>query len=355
MLSDRASDREPQIAEAEGKRTKYNSTSGSEGPSHPDLSNLTFIRTIGQGSFGQVLLAKQTTPSSPLAPAGLANRRTVDGTESLVAVKMVRTVGKRTDVETLILRDIAPKNPHLVSSCQTICKEDAVIYVMDYGGSDLRHFLKANGNFTEAKSAGIAIQIHSALSYLHKYGIIYKDLKPENVLLGKDGLVKLTDFGLSCLLKQRKGGGSFSPPSFFQRRLVGDPNWTFAKSRSGTPIYQSPEVVRGRGYQFDADWWSFGVIIYEMIVGYPPFQGPTIGDVHRNILRGNIFYPSFLSKDSLLLLQSLFQKRRALRLGVGENASEQIIQYKFFRRHVRDSPEVELRALYANPAIATYG
>ena len=122
---------------------------------------------------------------------------------------------------------------------------------MDYcPGGELFFYLQKHGKFKEETARFYACCILLALEELHKYDIIYRDLKPENVLVGNNGYAKITDFGLS------KEGIS---------------NNYDAKSFCGTPEYLPPEVLNRSGHGKSADWWSFGAIIYEMLTGLPPF------------------------------------------------------------------------------------
>ena len=125
-------------------------------------------------------------------------------------------------------------------------------------------------------------QIILAISYLHQNGIIYRDLKPENVLIDRDGYIKLTDFGLS----KQNIFDNYSATSF-----------------CGTPEYLEPEIIEHLGHGKAVDWWSLGAITYEMLVGVPPFYSKDRDKLFRNIKTGNVKYPSYLSKDAVNFLQ----------------------------------------------------
>lgn len=117
-------------------------------------------------------------------------------------------------------------------------------------GGELFFYLSKIGRFKERSAQFYAANILLALEFLHKKGVIYRDLKPENVLISADGYAKITDFGLS---KDDMSEGKQT------------------KSICGTTEYLSPEMLLGKGYDNSCDWWGFGCLLYEMLVGLPPF------------------------------------------------------------------------------------
>lgn len=126
-----------------------------------------------------------------------------------------------------------------------------IYFIMDFiqGGELFKH-LSDQKRFAESKAKFYAAQIALALGYLHDSKIIYRDLKPENILINTDGYIMLADFGLAKIT-----ANSTSEPNSF----------------CGTPEYLSPEMIVGSGHDFTTDWWALGILIYEMIIGIPPF------------------------------------------------------------------------------------
>jgi serine/threonine protein kinase len=125
-------------------------------------------------------------------------------------------------------------------------------FLMDFlNGGELFFHMKKESRFTENKSKFYAAEVTLALRHLHERGIIYRDLKPENVLLDISGHLKLTDFGLSKM-------GVFGTKKIY----------TFC----GTPEYLAPEIINGKGYTKAVDWWSLGLLLYEMLSGRHPFK-----------------------------------------------------------------------------------
>ncbi len=129
------------------------------------------------------------------------------------------------------------------------------------------HLRKAK-KFTEQRAKFYAAQVYLALRYLHDLGYVYRDLKPENILFDVDGYIKVSDYGLCKLLKP--GEKTYS--------LV------------GTPDYVSPEVIINKGQTFTTDWWSFGILIYEMIYGSPPFYNRDHEKMFHDILNRELFF-----------------------------------------------------------------
>lgn len=165
-------------------------------------------------------------------------------------------------------------------------------------GGELFFYLSQIGRFKEDAARFYASNILLALEHLHAKNILYRDLKPENVLVGADGYIKLTDFGLS------------------KENISGHKD---AKSMCGTAEYLSPEILKKEGHGKASDWWSFGAIIYEMLVGLPPFYSKDRTKLYNNIKNEDpkVDFP-FLSADAIDLCAKLLIKDPASRLGSGE-------------------------------------
>ena len=144
---------------------------------------------------------------------------------------------------------------------------DKLFYILEYcPGGELFFYLKQIGRFKEQAAQFYASNVLLAFKHLHKNKILYRDLKPENVLVDEDGYLKITDFGLS---KENID----KPIGYFDRnegyKSLKEPG---SHIICGTAEYMSPEMLQGKGFGFATDWWSFGCLIYEMLTGRPPFM-----------------------------------------------------------------------------------
>ncbi|KAK7262726.1 hypothetical protein RJT34_30306 [Clitoria ternatea] len=191
--------------------------------------------------------------------------------------------------------------------------------------------------FREESARFYAAEVVIGLEYLHCLGIIYRDLKPENILLQKDGHVVLTDFDLSFMtpckpqvIKQslpKKRRSRSQPPPIFVAEPV-----TQSNSFVGTEEYISPEIITGAGHTSAIDWWTLGVLLYEMLYGRTPFRGKNRQKTFSNILHKDLTFPSSIpaSLAARQLINALLQRDPDNRLGSTTGANE-IKQHPFFR------------------------
>ncbi|XP_015266819.1 PREDICTED: ribosomal protein S6 kinase alpha-3 isoform X1 [Gekko japonicus] len=270
-----------------------------EGYEKADPSQFELLKVLGQGSFGKVFLVKKISGSDA---------------RQLYAMKVLKkaTLKVRDRVRTKMERDILVEvnHPFIVKLHYAFQTEGKLYLILDFlRGGDLFTRLSKEVMFTEDDVKFYLAELALALDHLHSLGIIYRDLKPENILLDEEGHIKLTDFGLSKeSIDHEKKAYSFC----------------------GTVEYMAPEVVNRRGHTQSADWWSFGVLMFEMLTGTLPFQGKDRKETMTMILKAKLGMPQFLSPEAQSLLRMLFKRNPANRLGAGPDGVEEIKRHHFF-------------------------
>ncbi|XP_043573433.1 ribosomal protein S6 kinase alpha-2-like isoform X4 [Chiloscyllium plagiosum] len=270
-----------------------------EGSEKADPSHFELLKVLGQGSFGKVFLVRKIKAPD----AG-----------QLYAMKVLKkaTLKVRDRVRTKLERDILVdvNHPFIVKLHYAFQTEGKLYLILDFlRGGDLFTRLSKEVMFTEEDVKIYLAELALALDHLHSFGIIYRDLKPENILLDEEGHIKLTDFGLSKeAVDHEKKAYSFC----------------------GTVEYMAPEVVNRRGHTLSADWWSYGVLMFEMLTGSLPFQGKDRKETMTLILKAKLGMPQFLSPEAQSLLRALFKRNPANRLGAGVDGVEEIKRQPFF-------------------------
>lgn len=270
-----------------------------EGCERADPTQFELLKVLGQGSFGKVFLVRKMV--GPDA-------------EQLYAMKVLKkaTLKVRDRVRTKMERDILVEvnHPFIVKLHYAFQTEGKLYLILDFlRGGDVFTRLSKEVMFTEEDVKFYLAELALALDHLHSLGIVYRDLKPENILLDEGGHIKLTDFGLSKeSVDQEKKAYSFC----------------------GTVEYMAPEVVNRRGHTQSADWWSFGVLMFEMLTGTLPFQGKDRNETMNMILKAKLGMPQFLSPEAQGLLRTLFKRNPGNRLGAGPDGVEEIKRHPFF-------------------------
>nr|XP_043904448.1 cGMP-dependent protein kinase 2 [Solea senegalensis] len=189
-------------------------------------------------------------------------------------------------------------------------KDTRYIYmVMEFcGGGEIWTKLKEVGRFDEPIAVFCTACVVEAYAYLHKKNIMYRDLKPENLMLDVKGYVKLVDFG------------------FAKEMVRGDKTYSFV----GTPEYMAPEIIKNQGHDFAVDFWSLGILIFELLVGSPPFSSSEPQKIYAKILDGDIKYPPYLSEAAKSIINKLSRPRPGQRLGNTKNGIKDIRHHRWF-------------------------
>ncbi|KAK8055463.1 hypothetical protein PG993_000690 [Apiospora rasikravindrae] len=259
------------------------------------LGDFDMLRTLGTGSFGRVHLVQSKHNQRYYAIKVLKKAQ-------VVKMKQV----EHTNDERKMLSEV--KHPFLITLWGTFHDCKNIYMVMDFvEGGELFSLLRKSGRFPNPVAKFYAAEVTLALEYLHAKNIIYRDLKPENLLLDRHGHLKITDFGFA--------------------KRVPDKTWTLC----GTPDYLAPEVVSNKGYNKSVDWWSLGILIYEMLCGYTPFwDSGSPMKIYENILRGKVKYPQYINPDAQNLLQSLITHDLTKRLGNLYNGPQDVKNHPWF-------------------------
>ncbi|KAM3613561.1 uncharacterized protein V6R79_001406 [Siganus canaliculatus] len=260
-------------------------------------SDFDYLKVIGKGSFGKVLLARH---------------RKQGGYYAVKVLQKKMIVKRREQRHVMVERSVLLKglqHPFLVGLHFSFQTPNMLYFVLDYvNGGELFYHLQREGSFPEPRAAFYAAEMASALGYLHSLDIVYRDLKPENILLDSDGHVMLTDFGL-C-----KEGVA-----------IGGIMHTFC----GTPEYLAPEVLQGQPYSPAVDWWSLGTVLYEMLYSLPPFYSRTKAEMFENILHAPLQLRSGASQAARSLLEGLLERDVTKRLG-GSRDLVELQEHLFF-------------------------
>lgn len=287
-----------ELADAQTPHRKSKAQATDQPVFTPRLDSFTMIKVIGKGSFGKVTLVKEIRSGE------------------FYALKVLRkdNIIKRNQVEhTRTERSVLGyvKHPFIVGLKYAFQSKDKLYFVLDYcAGGELFFHLGKLGKFPEPRACFYTAEIVLAISYVHNLGIIYRDLKPENVLLDAKGHIRLTDFGLS-----KEGIVSSS---------------TGAYSFCGTPEYLAPEILNRQGHGRAVDWWSLGALLYEMLSGLPPFYCRDREKLFEKIRKSELTYPRHLSAPAVTVLRGLLTRDPKRRLGSGEKDAEEIKCQAFF-------------------------
>eukprot|EP00300_Choanocystis_sp_HF-7_P006667 c14836_g1_i1.p1 GENE.c14836_g1_i1~~c14836_g1_i1.p1 ORF type:complete len:347 (+),score=76.36 c14836_g1_i1:37-1077(+) len=261
----------------------------------PDLSLFVMKNTLGTGTFGRVKLIqdKQTAQFHALKMLKKSE---------IIKLKQVDHIKN----EKAILQML--DHPFVVNMLGVFQNPRSIFMVLEYvPGGELFSLLRKENKFSNDVSVFYAGQVALAFEYMHSQNIVYRDLKPENLLIGGDGYLKVTDFGFA--------------------KVVEDRTWTLC----GTPEYLAPEIIQSRGHGKGVDWWALGILIYEMLAGYPPFYDDTPFGIYQKILHGNLEFPSDFSKSARDLIRKLLQKDRTKRFGTLKNGPEDIKTHPWFK------------------------
>jgi serine/threonine protein kinase len=308
--------------------------SAQEGVVDVGIEDFELMAVVGRGGFGKVMQVLHKASGEVYAMKVLRKRE-------LARRKQV----ERTKVERSILASV--QHPFIVSLRFAFQTEQKLYLVLDFvQGGDFRTLLQAQRKFSARRVQLYTAEMALALDHLHKMGIIYRDLKPENLLLGTDGHTKITDFGLAHLFDDPaavllvaggssgsggSGGGSSGGSSGIVANDADAPNGV-TRSFCGTEQYMAPEMLLQKGYSKSVDFFSLGIFFCEMLQGYHPYR-----DAHgnhmrmlQNIVRRDPGLDQTLSSGARSLAKALLQREQHRRLGSGADSMAQIQAHPYF-------------------------
>ena len=264
------------------------------------LDHFNFLAVLGKGNFGKVMLA-ETKSSKKLYAIKVLKKEFIienDEVESTKSEKRVFLIANK------------ERHPFLLNLHACFQTETRVYFVMEYisGGDLMLHIQR--GQFGLKRAQFYAAEVCLALKYFHENGVIYRDLKLDNILLTLDGHIKIADYGL-C--KEEMWYGSTTS--------------TFC----GTPEFMAPEILLDKKYGRAVDWWAFGVLIYQMLLQQSPFRGEDEDEIYDAILADEPLYPIHMPRDSVSILQKLLTREPDMRLGSGPTDAQEIMSHAFFK------------------------
>ncbi|GAA5980725.1 hypothetical protein JCM11641_000185 [Rhodosporidiobolus odoratus] len=266
---------------------------------HMTINDFDLLKVIGKGSFGKVMQVRKKESGRIYALKTIRKAHIVSRSE------VTHTLAERT-----VLAQV--NNPFIVPLKFSFQNAEKLYLVLSYiNGGELFHHLQREGRFSEERSRFYAAELLCALEHLHQFNVIYRDLKPENILIDYVGHIALCDFGLSKL-----------------NMTESETTNTFC----GTPEYLAPELLLGHRYQRTVDWWTLGVLLYEMLSGLPPFYSENTNEMYQKILTDPLRFGDEISPDARSLLTGLLTRDPQQRLGV--TGAHAIKEHPFFAKNI---------------------
>jgi serine/threonine protein kinase len=269
-------------------------------PSEPkkvSLEDFELLRVIARRSWGKVQLVRYIEDGRLYAMKSLRKAALLEAGQVENAV-----------IEANLLKQT--KHPFLVCAHHAFQTEDKLFLVLDYvPGGALFTQLRKEQRFAEPRARLYAAEILLGIGHLHKQHAVNRDLKPENILVDEHGHLRITDF----------------------RSVKTDMDAdTTTSTFTGTPEYIAPEILQGRRYTAAVDWWSFGILLYEMLAGLTPFLDENVNRMYRHMIYDPVQFPDYFSAEAKDLIEKLLEKDPANRLGAGESDYEPIKAHPFF-------------------------
>jgi len=258
-----------------------------------NITDFEMRNTLGTGTFGRVRLC--TLQGQVYAMKILQK-------SEVIRLKQEEHICS----ERAILASIS--HPLIVILYRTFQDPHCVHMLLEYiNGGEVFSHLRNAGRFSKEFTKFYTGQIVLVLQHLHDKNIVYRDLKPENLLIASNGYLKITDFGFA--------------------KLLTEDTWTLC----GTPEYLAPEIIQSKGHGLPVDWWALGILMYEMLCGYPPFYDENPFGIYQKILVGKIDFPKYFDEYAKDMVKRLLTADKNARLGCILGGAADIRRHKFFR------------------------
>lgn len=278
------------------------------------LDDFVIMQTLGTGSFGRVHLVKLKATGKYYAMKVLVKKQIVESKQ------VEHTINEKNILEIL-------DHPYMVNLIGSFKDNRNLYIVLEYVcGGEMFSYLRQCKRLPNHVARFYAAEVVLAFEHLHSKDIIYRDLKPENILIDRMGNIKITDFGFA--------------------KYVPDVTWTLC----GTPDYLAPEIIQSKGYSKAVDWYALGVLIYEMLAGFPPFYDEDQMKLYEHILEGRIRWPSYFDPAAKDLIKRLLSPDLTKRFGNLKGGSSDIKKHKWFSDiDWKKLAEVKIKAPYIPP------
>lgn len=300
----RTSMTETAVEEPSGRRSIAIPNTSKGGKKRVSMSNFKIVDRLGNGAFGTVFCVTQkNTPKG--APVTYYAMKTLEK-ESVLKQNLARYALTERNV-----LSVAGKHPLVVGLDFAFQNSYRLYLIMEYcPGGDMEKQIRLKKKFTEEEARLYICQVILAIEHLHKHNIIFRDLKPGNIVLDKHGNVKLTDFGLS-------------------KENVGE----FSENRSfvGSIAYLAPEILKKQAHHKSIDWYLTGVLLYEMLVGIPPYYNNNRKILFENIREGPLRIPHTMSKVARDLILNLLNRNPKKRMGASARDADELKEHEFFK------------------------
>lgn len=253
--------------------------------------------TVGTGTFGRVRVVK-VKGSQDRTPMALKILKK----HEVIKLKQVEHVKAEKQILAMI------EHPFIVNLLTTFQDDRRLFMLLEYvNGGELFSYLRKEGRLSNDAARFYAGEIILAFAYLHTMHIVYRDLKPENLLIDCEGHLKLTDFGFA--------------------KVVEDRTWTLC----GTPEYLAPEIIQSKGHGKAVDWWALGVLMFEMLAGYPPFFDENPFGIYQKVLACRLDFPRHFDVKAKDLIKRLLTPDRAKRYGCLKAGAEDLKKHKWYK------------------------